>query len=258
MEQGDGKPKFDRIVALINLTVVLVGLGAAGWEWYYFRSENELYTLRQQKFALEADEQKPFEYTGVMRVVELKKYPDGTNLYDVVYEVKNTNTGKRGVKVFYSFSELYLGTWAAQDLHAGEAISSNDAPDPWHPDVAGPINWVRAAYDADIDETSPSKKVTDWLKTHFNIVKVGGGLTGDFPSGTSGDYFPDFIVRARPDQYIAISVGFSIEDSVDVANSGIAILGESQLLADAVASIHLTAAKRANKAKSATKPRPSH
>jgi len=235
------------VLGLANLAILIVGLGAGGYEWFTFKRTFEQQTLKQLayandqlKIAVGVDEQKPVDYNSELTVTQLKKYPDGTALYDVSFDVTNKNMSKSLIHITYSSAELYLGDPSNKELAPGSAVKINDAPDPWHPQDSGLISWHRIAYEADVDDGPTNPAVSKWMQgRQYAPASISHtGLTGTFLSGTSNEYMPEFLIRAKPSQYIDIVVGFGIDDSLDVASPNVGIIDESQILADAVTKNH--------------------
>jgi hypothetical protein len=240
---------WERILGFANVALVGLGLVGGGYEWFHFKSTFEDQTLKQLayqnqqlKIALGTDEQKQLDYDGTLTATEIKKYPDGTRLYDVLYDVKVKNTSKSLVHVTYTSAELYLGDPSANEPAFGSALAINDAPDPWHPQDRGLIIWRRIAYEADVDDGPTNPAVAKWMHDHSYTLISNGGLTGTMSSGASDEYEPEFLIRARPNQYVDMAVGFGVDDSLDVTSPDVGLIGDSLLLADATISKHEDAA----------------
>lgn len=240
---------WERGLGVANLVVVVVTLVAGGYEWITFKRTFEDQTLKQLayqnqqlKIALGTDEQKQLDYDGTLTATEIKKYPDGTRLYDVLYDVKVKNTSKSLVHVTYTSAELYLGDPSTDEPAFGSALANNDAPDPWHPQDGGLITWRRIAYEADVDDGPTNLGVAKWMHDHDYTLISNGGLTGTMSSGASDEYEPEFLIRARPSQYVDMAVGFGVDDSLDVTSPDVGLIGDSLLLADATISKHEDAA----------------
>jgi hypothetical protein len=253
---------WERVLGFANLAFVGIGLVGGGYEWFSFKHRFEDQTLKQLtyqneqlKIALGSDEQKPLIYDGILTVTEIKKYPDGTRLYDVLYDVTNKNTAKSLVHVTYTAAELYLGDPSTSEPALGTAIIINDAPDPWHAQDAGLITWRRIAYEADMDDGAKSPAVTKWMHDHGFTSISHGGLTGIMASGASDEYEPEFLIRAKPTQYVNVVVSFGVDDSLDVSSPDVGFTADSLLLADAETSKHeATAAKGGPRSSGNTKP----
>jgi hypothetical protein len=231
---------WERVLGLANLAIVGITLVGGAYEWVVFKHTFEDQTLKQLayqneqlKIALGTDEQKPIEYTGDLTVTQIKKYPDGTALYDVSYDVTDKNTSKSLVHVTYSIAELYLGDPSAKEPAFGTAIAINDAPDPWHAQDSGLISWRRIAYEANVDDGPTNPVVMKWMHDHSYTSFSRGGLTGTLSSGTSNEYEPEFLIRAKPSQYVDVVVSFGVDDSIDVASPKVGLLADALLLLDA-------------------------
>jgi hypothetical protein len=72
-----------------------------------------------------------------------------------------------------------------------------------------------------------------WMHDHEYMSISNGGLTGTFASGTSSEYEPEFLIRAKSTQYVDMVVSFGVDDSLDVASPNVGLFGDSLLLADA-------------------------
>jgi len=59
------------------------------------------------------------------------------------------------------------------------------------------------------------------------------GLTGTLLSGTLNEYEPQFLIRAKPSQYVSVVVGFGVDDTLDVASPNVGLVADLRLLADA-------------------------
>ncbi|MDN7177319.1 hypothetical protein M0D69_04680 [Caballeronia sp. SEWSISQ10-4 2] len=202
------------------------------------------YQNEQLKIALGTDEQKPIEYTGDLTVTQIKKYPDGTVLYDVSYDVTDKNTSKSLIHVTYTSAELYLGDTSAREPAFGAAFSINDAPDPWHPQDSGLISWRRIAYEANVDDGPTNPTVMKWMHDHGYTSISHGGLTGTLSSGTSNEYMPEFLIRAKPSQYVDVVVSFGVDDSLDVASPNVGLVDDSLWLVNAETDKHDDAAAK--------------
>jgi hypothetical protein len=176
--------------------------------------------------------QKPYDYKGNLSVTELKRFDDGSRLYDVSFDIEVKNSSKSQIAISYSFAELYIGDAKDDGLKVGEAVVINDTPDPWHPGPTGLITWTRKAYEADIADGNTNRKVLDFLHQHFATIG-NGGLTTVLPGGTSDEYEPEFLVRASPNQYAAVVIGFGVDDSIDIHGPDVAILNETRPFATA-------------------------
>lgn len=177
-------------------------------------------------------EQRPYDYQGKLAVTELKRFDDGSRLYDVNYDVQFKNLSKSQFAVSYSFAELYIGDTGLDDLKTGDAVVVNDTPDPWHKAPPGPIKWSRRSYEADIADGDADANVLAFLRKRFEVVG-NGGLTTVLPGGTGDEYSPEFLVRAKPTQYVAVVVGFGLNDSLDITGPDVGLTNEIWLLADA-------------------------
>lgn len=240
---------WERGLGVANLVIVGITLVGGGYEWVTFKHTFEDQTLKQLayqneqlKIALGTDEQKPIEYTGELAVTEIKKYPDGTALYDVSFDVTDKNTSKALIHVTYTSAELYLGDPSTKEPAFGSAISINQAPDPWHPQDSGLISWRRIAYEANVDDGPTNPTVIKWMRDHGYTSISHGGLTGTLASGTLNEYMPEFLIRAKPNQYVDVVVSFGVDDSLDVASPNVGLVDDSLLLIDAEASKHESAA----------------
>lgn len=49
---------------------------------------------------------------------------------------------------------------------------------------------------------------------------------------------PEFLIRAKPDQYVDVAVSFGVDDSLDVASPNVGLVTDSLLLVDAEVSKH--------------------
>jgi hypothetical protein len=235
---------WERGLGIANLAVVVTTLVAGGYEWVTFKRTFEEQTLKQLayqneqlKIALGTDEQRPIEYAGKLTVTEMKKYPDGTALYDVSYEITSKNTSKALIHVTYTSAELYLGD-ASKEPVLGAAVAINAAPDPWHPQDDGLISWKRIAYEANVDDGPTNPTVIKWMHDHGYTSISHGGLTGTLASGTTSEYMPEFLIRAKPSQYVDVVVSFGLDDSLDVASSNVGLIDDSLLLVNAAISKH--------------------
>jgi hypothetical protein len=98
---------LDRALLILN-TLILVS-GGSVW------AAAEGYRLFQQR---------PVEYDGELTVTELKRYDDGSRLYDVQYDVEAKNLSKSRFAISFSFAELYVGNAKAEILKIGDAAES--------------------------------------------------------------------------------------------------------------------------------------
>ncbi|WP_233802934.1 hypothetical protein [Paraburkholderia sp. HP33-1] len=236
---------WDRALAVANLVIVGVTLVGGGYEWVTFKRTFEDQTLKQLayqneqlKIALGTDEQKPIEYAADLAVTQIKKYPDGTALYDVSFDVTDKNTSNSLIHVTYTSAELYLGDPSTKVPAFGAAIPINEAPDPWHPQDRGLISWRRIAYEANVDDGPTNPTVMKWMRDHEYTSISHGGLTGTLSSGTSNEYMPEFLIRAKPSQYVEVVVSFGVDDSLDVASPNVGLVSDSLILVDAEVSKH--------------------
>ena len=127
---------------------------------------------------------------------------------------------------------MYVGDAGGDDLKLGQAAPINDTPDPWHGGPQGIVKWTRQAYEADRLDGRANADVTRFLRGHFAVVG-SAGLSTVLRSGTDTDYEPEFLVRAKPSQYVAIVVGFGIDDSVDFKGPDVGLENETRALIDA-------------------------
>jgi hypothetical protein len=253
------KMDWERILAVANFVVVALTLAGGAYEWITFKSDFEKKTISQltetiaqlkaqtqqlkaqtedMEFAVGMDRQKQLVYEGTLKVTELKKYQDGTRLYGVSYDVVNKNVSKSLVHVTYTSAELYLGTPSNEEPALGAAIAINDAPDPWHPEVKGLVAWQRIAYEADIDDGPTNPKITNWMHDHAYTSISNGGLTGVMASGTTDEYDPEFLIRAKPSQYVDVVVSFGVDDSLDASSPNVSLVADSLMLIDSDISVH--------------------
>ncbi|MGF6899391.1 hypothetical protein [Paraburkholderia sp. GAS348] len=231
---------WDRFLSVANLTVLIVGSVAAGYEWLTFKQKYDEQTLsqialanKQLSIALGTDEQKPYDYSGDLTIIEVKKFADGTSLYDVTFDVTSKNTSKSLIRVSYSSAELYLGDPSIKELTPGSAASINDSPDPWHPQDSGLLSWRRIAYEAHVDEGPTNSTVLKWMGARYTSIGHGGALTGILESGTSTEYAPEYLIRAKPNQYVSFVVSFGIDDSLDAGSPNVGLISNTEILADA-------------------------
>jgi len=223
---------INKYAASINLLVILIGSLVAANEWYDFKRPHDDYLLRQSKINTELAEQKPTDDDGNISVKELKKYPDGSRLYEVEFNVHSKNLSKSQITLSYSIAELYLGDMDLKGLNLGEATLMNSAPDPWHGNQDGPIKWVKKKYNVAIADGDTDKKVLNWL--HERYADIGHeGLTAVLPSGSMTMDEPDFFIRAMPDQYVSVVYSYGINNSIDVNGPDVVVLSDIQLLRDA-------------------------
>lgn len=229
----------DRMLSITNLLILIGSAAFAGYEWITYKHPYEAQTLKQLEYsvrqiqiAVGADEQSPYDYEGELTVTRVDQFSDGTALYDITFDVTNTNRSKSPIRVSYSSAELYLGDPSKKTLTPGEAVVINDAPDPWHSDSRGDVAWKRVAYDAAIDDATMNPGVIKWMHEHYaNISHVG--LVGALQTGEESEYIPEFLVRARPSQYVAVVVSFGIDDTLDVTSPKVGIVDDVLLLSDA-------------------------
>ena len=215
------------------LVILVVGSLWAPYEWYRFKSKYEDYTLRGLIIDTEAAEQKPFHTEGTLSVTELKKYPDGSRLYDVSYEFSDKNLSKSQITASYGVAELYLGSISDAEIKLGDAKVLNDPPDLWHTSSSGPINWVRKAYIADIAaESSKEENVRNLIRNQHPAIG-NAGITGKLSTGEDGLYTYEFQIRAMPDQYVGVSVSLGINNSIDFGSPNVDVLFESMILKNA-------------------------
>lgn len=221
-----------RIAPIANL-VILIGSGIwAVFQWYSFKDEYQSYILRQQKVETEAAEQKPLEINSDMSIAERQKFSDGTHLYNITFPVDVRNLSKSQLTVSYTITEVYIGNAAAADLKPGGVAIVNGPPDPWHVQENGPITWTRQAYEASIADGDSDEKMSKWMHSQFDVIG-NDGLTAVLSTGEKTWYEPEYLVRAMPNQYVAVVVSFGINDSIDVKSPNVATLYEVQRFKDA-------------------------
>lgn len=236
---------WERGLGVANFVIVAITLVGGGYEWVTFKHKFEDQTLKQLdyqneqlKVALGTDKQTPIEYAAKLTVTQIKKYPDGTALYDVSYDITTKNASKSLIHVTYTSAELYLGDPSAKEPAFGAAIAINAAPDPWHKQDSGLISWRRIAYEANVDDGPTNPTVMKWMHDLGYTSISHGGLTGTLSSGMSNEYMPQFLIRAQPNQYVDVVISFGVDDSLDVASTEVGLIDDSFLLLDAETDKH--------------------
>ena len=193
---------FERIVAVTNLVVLVVGAALTSAAWYP--------KMRLDLFQVQAASQTPTVPDGDLTVVDLTPQAAGSHLYDVSYAVATKNTSAAPIKIGFSVAELYIGVLADAEIGLHQAQEVNDPPNPWDDAGRGDIAWRRVDYDASlIDGFVPAKTATGFPplapgRAPYENQSPGGGLTGAVAPGDSTSDTPDFLVRAMPGEYVSL------------------------------------------------------
>ncbi len=222
MTGSQAKPKrwtFERAVAIINLVVLVVGATLTSVDWYP-KWENDLFQARSNR-------QTPTIPAGVQTITDVKSFPDGSHLYDITYTVVTRNTSPRPVSISYSIAELYVGALSSGDPDFHQAIEINDPPNPWDPAGHGQIAWTRVDYDASLIDGAAPPAVTTFLAARgLQNRSPGGGLTGALAPGDSTSDAPEFLVRARPGEYVSLVYSYGLGAAVTSPSPDINLLFE--------------------------------
>jgi hypothetical protein len=223
---------FERFLAIANLLIVASGAVWAGVDWYP-TLKNSQATLEQINLNLNADKQLPFAYDGTLTVNLIKKLPDGTALYDLDFDMTNKNLSKSVISMSYSITHLYLGTANTDGLQKdGDVMAIDDPPDPWNGPYEGGVKWNEIECQGSILDGDTNQAVIRWLQSQCPKLDHGG-FTAILPTGVDTEYDPTFVVRARPDQYVAMVVGFGVNNTLDATSPNIGLVYDFDILANA-------------------------
>ena len=210
---------FERIVAVTNLVVLCVGATLTSVDWYP-KWKNDLFQAR-------TNSQTPTIPAGVQTIIDVKPFADGSHLYDVTYTVVTRNTSPRPVRVSYSIAELYVGALSLREPDFHQAMEVNDPPNPWDAMGHGEIDWKRIDYDASvIDGGAPAQVARFFARGGYQNRSPGGGLTGALAPGDSTSDAPEFLVRARPGEYVSLVYSYGLGDAVTSPSPNINLLFE--------------------------------
>ena len=228
------KWSFERTVAVANVTVLVVGAVLATIDWYP--------KWIADRAAARAGELTPTNPNGTLRVVDTKTFPDGTHLYDISYQVNTKNISSRPITITYCISELYVGNFSGDPSKLHSVFLVNYPPTPWDDSGVGGVHWERVGFDASQISHNAPKAVSDFFaRHHYGNSSPGGGMTGVVAPGDTTGSRPEFILRARPDEYIGVVFSYGIGSAVSSPSPDINLLEEIQRLDGAISSKPVTA-----------------
>jgi hypothetical protein len=202
--------KFERFIEAAKLGALIVGgfFALVPW-WYNF--------LEQRAKATQAAAH-PWESEFPFSLRKVRDFGNGTFLYDVEMNVRLKNISASEFDLSYSIEEVYIGCLDISDISTmRNALIVNVPPSPWS-SKEGAIRWERRGVVIGVSgKGEENHNVMDWLKKTYPNEKVvrWAGMTGPVSSGTSVQETPAFVVKARPDDYIAIVMSFGINGTID-------------------------------------------
>jgi hypothetical protein len=162
---------------------------------------------------------------------------DGRFLYDVTDRVAVKNSSGQGINITYSLAKIYLGSLPGLGgalISEGKAVFLNTPPNPLFKDPdrgwaaagdnhapAEAISWRQVGSTASRDlsfarnDQTRLQDVDDpFAKNQVKNSEPEGGLTETVAAGDTTGTEPEFLLRAKPEDFVGAVVAYGIDDTV--------------------------------------------